>query len=344
MGMTTPLRGAAIGCGFFGQNHLHAWRDLEDAELVAVCDVDEAKARAAAEAFGVPRHYTDAAAMLGAEQLDFVDVITTMPTHRPLVELAASHGVPVIVQKPFAPTIEDCRAIVEACRAAGVPLMVHENFRFQTPLMKVREVVDSGVLGRVFFGRCSFRTNFDVYANQPYLAKEERLIILDLAIHLLDVARFLFGEVESLACVSTTVRDGVRAEDAASMLLRHEGGTACFVDCTYESRQDPDPFPETLIEIDGKDGTLRLMQDYRMRVVTGSGTEERDVSPRLLPWAQRPLHVVQESVLETQRHFIECLRRGREPATSGADNLRTYALCEAAYRSAETGEAVRPTD
>ena len=74
--------------------------------------------------------------------------------------------------------------------------MVHENFRFQTPILAVREVLARGTIGRPFFARISWRTGYDVYASQPYLAAEERFIILDLVIHLLDVARCLFGEVE----------------------------------------------------------------------------------------------------------------------------------------------------
>ena len=134
------LNGAVIGCGFFAQNHLHAWNDIADVRLAAVCDLDPDKARAAAELTGATRHYSDAEAMFGSEKLDFVDIATTMPSHRMLVEMAAAHGVPAICQKPFAPTIEDCRAMVAACETAGVALMVHENFRFQTPLMAVREM------------------------------------------------------------------------------------------------------------------------------------------------------------------------------------------------------------
>jgi predicted dehydrogenase len=339
------LKGGLIGCGFFAQNHLHAWRDLraEGAELVAVCDLDPAKAAAAAEAFGIPRHYGDAEAMLAAEALDFVDVATTMPTHRAMVELVAGAGVPVIVQKPFAPRIDDCSAMVAACAKADVPLMVHENFRFQQPLMAVREVLDQGVIGQPFFGRISWRTGFDVYANQPYLAEEERFLILDLVIHLLDVARFLFGEVERLTCRTASIRPGIKGEDTATLLLAHEDRTTCVIDATYQAPQDPDPFPETLIEIDGADGTLRLDRGYQLRVVSRAGSERRDVSPPLLPWASRPWHGVQASVVETQRHWLSCLRTGREPATSGADNLKTFALCEAAYASAATGDAVTPS-
>ena len=337
--MAERFRAGVIGCGFFAANHLHAWRQMDDVDLVAVCDLDHEKAEKAAETHGVSSVYADAEAMLVAEELDFVDIITTMPTHRPLAELAASHGVPMIVQKPFAPTIEDCRAIVNAAAEAAVPLMVHENFRFQTPIKAVRAVLDSGVIGQPFFGRIAWRTAFDVYANQPYLAEEERFLLLDLVIHLLDVDRFLFGEVSELTCRTQSIKPGIKGEDAATLLLGHESGLTSVVDATYSSKRDPDPFPETLIEIDGTEGSVRLDFGCKLTVVSPSGTDRRKtVEPKLLSWAERPWHGVQESVLATQQHWVACLREGREPDTSGADNLKTYALCEAAYASAAGGQ------
>lgn len=337
------LKAGLIGCGFFAQNHLHAWRDLPEVELVAVCDRDRAKAEAALERFGVPRAYDEAAAMLAAEQLDFVDVATTMPSHRALVELAAAHRVPVIVQKPFAPRWEDCLAMVEACRRAGVPLMVHENFRFQSPMLAARAVLASGAIGTPTFGRVSFRTGYDVYANQPYLAEEERFILLDLGIHVLDVARVLLGEADRLYCQTQSIRPGIRGEDMATMMLHHTSGATSVVDCSYASRLDPDPFPETLLHIEGSRGSLVLERGLDLTVVSDGRTTRRNLATPLLSWTAQPWHVAQESVLNTQRHWVECLRAGREPETSGADNLRTYALVMAAYDSAASGAAVAPT-
>ena len=336
------LRAGVIGCGFFAQNHLHAWRGIEGVDLVAVCDRDPARAQAAARNFGAAGCYTDAAAMFAAERLDFVDIATTMPTHRALVELAASHKIPTIVQKPFAPTWEDCVAMVGACTVAGVPLMVHENFRFQAPLMAVRAVLESGAIGRPHFGRISFRTGYEVFANQPYLAKEEQLIILDLGIHVLDMARVYFGEVETVYCQTQQIRPGLVAEDMATMLLRHRSGATSIVDCSYSSKLDPDPFPETLLELEGPRGSIRMRPGLRMTVTSDGATTETDVSTPLLSWTSQPWHTAQESVLNTQRHWVDCLRRGVPPQTSGEDNLRTYALVTAAYRSAAERRAVAP--
>ena len=83
----------------------------------------------------------------------FVDIVTTIPTHRGLVLLAAEYKTPVIVQKPFAPTWEDCVAMVAACEKAGVPLMVHENFRFQAPMIEAKRLLSEGAIGEITWGR-----------------------------------------------------------------------------------------------------------------------------------------------------------------------------------------------
>lgn len=338
----TRLRAGLIGCGFFARNHLFAWKDIAEVELVAVCDRDLSKAKAAAAEFGVAGVYGDAAKMFEREKLDFVDIVTTMPSHRSLVELAARHGVPTIVQKPFAPTWDDCVAMVEACEAAGVPLMVHENFRFQAPMMAARRGLESGAIGDVYFGRISFRTNYNVIANQPYLAQEEQFIILDLGIHVLDLARVFFGEAETAYCQTQQIRKNIRAEDMATMMLHHANGATSVVDCSYSSRLDPDPFPQTLVHLEGTRGSLRIVEGYRMVVASDGERRDEDVSSPLLAWTSQPWHVAQESVLNTQRHWVECLRAGREPETSGRDNLRTYTLVMAAYRSAAERTAVQP--
>ena len=340
--MSLRFRAGLIGCGFYSRNHLHAWRDLAaDVELVAVCDRDEHRAKAAAVAFDVPRWYGDAARMFATESLDFVDIVTTMPSHKSLVLLAASHKVPAIVQKPFAPTWQECLDMVDACGDAGVPLMVHENFRFQSPIRAVRRILEEGTIGELTWGRITWRTGYDIYAGQPYLASEKRFILLDIGVHVLDLARVLLGEVDRVVCEMQSVRPGIVGEDAATIMLRHANGAVSVVDCSYAARRDPDPFPEVLLEIEGRRGSLILSPGLELRVTSDGTTTVHSLRTPLLPWTSEPWHVSQESVLHTQRHWVECLRLGREPETSGRDNLKTYALVEAAYESAKAHRAVR---
>ena len=331
--MTDRVAIGLIGCGFFSRNHLNSWKDLapEGADIVAVCDVDGGKAKAAAEQFGIPYWYTDAEAMFRERNLRLVDIVTRMDTHRELADLAFRHRVGAIVQKPFAPDIKEVRHIVEAADRAGLFLAVHENFRFQTPLQEVERIVRSGAIGEPSWARVSFRTGYDIYKGQPYFFNEERFVILDLGVHVVDVARFLFGEIAQVACETQRRNPKVKAEDTATMLCRHQSGAVSVVECTYESRKIPDPFPETLLEIEGPRGAIVTKPGYRMELTVDGDMTEREFEIPLLHWANPPWHMIEESVYKTCAHLLESFKAGREAATSGRDNLKTYAACEAAY-------------
>lgn len=334
------FKGALIGCGFFAVNQMHGWRDLADVEIVAICDRDPERLRIVGDDFGVERRYQSAGAMFADGGFDFVDIATTVGSHRALVELAASHSIPAICQKPFAPTLEDAKAMVAAAQTAGIPLMIHENFRWQTPILAVKAVLDSGAIGDPFWGRVSFRSGFDVFSGQPYLAKGNRFIIEDLGIHSLDIARFLFGDASRMTARTRRINPDIAGEDVATMLLDHDNGITSIVDVSYATKLPQEPFPETFVEIDGSKGTLRLGKDYKLIVHGPDGTTDTVVAPNLLPWASRPWHNIQESVALIQKHWIERLATGHEPDTSGHDNLKTFALVEAAYLSAKRGETI----
>ncbi len=338
------MKGALIGCGFFAQNHLNAWRDLraEGVELIAVCDIDPDKAKAAAEAFGIPRYYTDPLALFETEELDFVDIATRTETHLDVVSVAVKHGVRTIVQKPLAPDWATCLDMVRQGKQAGVPLAVHENFRYQAPMQAVKQVLDSGVIGAPSWARLSFRFGFDIYKTQPYFHHEKRLVILDSGIHILDLARFFLGEVRHLSCETQRRNPKNIGEDTATMMLRHVSGAVSIVEATYEARQIPDPILQTLVTIEGENGSIKLHEDFRMVVTKGGSAEESLVGSPLLPWTSQPWHTLQESVLTTQRRIIRAWKSGRDAETSGIDNLKTFALVEAAYKAAEERRAVEP--
>ncbi len=340
--VSSPLRVGVIGCGFFAENHLAAWSSMDDVVLASVCDLDIGKARSAATRHGASVAYSDAADMLDRQTLDFVDIVTTMESHVKLVEMAAARKLPMIVQKPLAPTWEGCVSIVETCAAAGAPFMVHENTRFLTPVRKAREVIASGAIGRPTWARVSFRTGHDIYGKQPYLAEVDQFAILDLGVHMLDVARFLMGEVTRLYCQTQSVKLGIRGEDVATIVLEHASGATTVVECSYASPVHPDPFPQVSVQVEGTSGSLRLSPGYRLSVFSNGEVSETDVSPTMLPWSTPPWHGTQESVLRIEQHWVRCLREEREPETSGADSLKTYGLVFAAYESARSKQAVEP--
>ena len=240
------INGALIGCGFFAVNQMHGWRDLANVEIVAICDRDPERLRIVGDQFGVRRRYQSADEMFADGGFDFVDIATTVGSHRALVELAASHKMPAICQKPFAPTLEDAKAMVAAADKAGIPLMIHENFRWQTPILAVKAVLDSGAIGTPFWGRVSFRSGFDVFSGQPYLAKGNRFIIEDLGIHSLDIARFLFGDASRMTARTRRINPNIAGEDVATMLLDHDSGVTSIVDVSYATKLAEETLPGDL--------------------------------------------------------------------------------------------------
>lgn len=333
-------RGVLIGCGFFARNHMHGWAEADGAGIVAVCDRERSKAEDFAADFGVPRVYTDAAEMLAAETPDFADVATTVESHRPLVELCLQHGATTVCQKPFAETYADGKAMVDAATAAGKPLIIHENFRWQRPLIALREQLDQGVIGAPTFARLSFRHGYDVYANQPYLAKTARFAIMDVGLHLFDVDRFLLGDAVDIHCRTQSIRPGIAGEDAFVATIGHESGVVSSVECSFASKVAPDPFPQTLVWLEGTEGTLEVTGDYRLRLHKDGAVTETDVEPAVPGWGERPWHAVQDSVSAFEQHVVDVLAGRVEPQPSGAHNLTTLAMALAAYRSAETGANV----
>jgi predicted dehydrogenase len=333
---------AVVGCGFFAQNHLNAWRDLakEGVELIAVCDIDAEKAKAAAKNFNVPHWYTDLDELLAKEKPGLIDIVTRVETHREQVLKTVAKKIPTIVQKPFGFNLADCRAMTLAAKKAGVFLAVHENFRFQAPLRRITGLLRQGVIGTPSWGRVSFRTDYDIYKGQPYLLNETRFVINDLGVHVCDLARAYLGEVEHVTCETQRRNPKAKGEDTATMMMKHTNGAVSMVECTYGAHRLPDIFPQSLIELEGPKGSIILYKNFDMEIMVDGKITKEHADAEVLPWAARPWHIIQESVLATNAHILNALRSGKPADVSAEDNFKTFACCEAAYKSAATGKAV----
>ncbi|MDB6135234.1 MAG: oxidoreductase domain protein [Verrucomicrobiales bacterium] len=332
-----PLRFAILGTGFWARYQLAAWRELPGVECVAVCNRTRGKAETLAREFGVPAVYDDAGALLRTERLDFVDIITDPGTHRAFTELAARHGVPVICQKPMAESLDDARAMLESCQAAGVPLLIHENWRWQSPMRALAEVLHSGVIGEVFRARIDFVTSFPVFENQKFLAELPRFILADIGTHVLDTARFLFGEAQSLYATTRRVNPAIKGEDVATVMTTH-GRCTVVTNMSYASRTEHERFPETFVFVEGSRGSAEITPGCGLRVTTASGTQVVSCAPPVYPWADPAYALVHASIVDCHRNLLAALRGEAAAETPAADNLRTLELVFAAYDSAGDGQ------
>jgi predicted dehydrogenase len=277
------------------------------------------------------------------EKLDFVDIITEVPAHAPLVHLAAKYRVPVICQKPMAADYATCEGMVAACQAAGVPFAIHENFRWQTPMRAVKAVLDAGTIGKPFRARLQFVHGLPaIFENQPFLKELEKFAFTDVGSHLFDLARFFFGEAQSIYAQIYRSRPDIKGEDVASAMLRI-GDLICSCDISYSSKVEHPCFPETLLYVEGDRGTLELKPDLWLHVTTEAGTTVERHAPPTYTWADPRYAVVHSSIVPCNANLLDAFRSGTPAETSGEDNLKTMRLVYAAYDSAASNQVVNLT-
>lgn len=338
------MRFGIWGTGFWSRFQLAAWRELSGVQCVALYNRTRQKAEALAHEFGVPSVYDSPEEMLRREKLNFVDIITDVETHSELVHLAAAHAVPVICQKPMAASLDAAKRMVKACREAQIPFFVHENWRWQTPLRQVKQALEQKVIGDAFRARVQFCSSFPVFDNQPFLKELEQFILTDIGSHILDTARFLFGEAETLYCQTKRIHQDIRGEDVATVMMQMDSGVTVVCDMSYASRTEHERFPETYVFIEGTAGSIELGPDFWVRITTESGTCAKRYPPPRYSWADPAYDLVQASIVPCNANLLAALRGQSAAETSGEDNLKTMRLIFAAYQSANCGQVVKPIE
>ena len=329
---TKILKGVIIGTGFWANYQVPAWQELEGVTMTAAYNRTLSKARAIAEKFAIPNVYDDVEKMLDREQPDFVDIITGVDTHKAFTLMAARKGMDVICQKPMAPSVEEATEMLDACKQAGVKLFIHENFRWQAPIRALKAALDAGIIGAAFKARVSFCSAFPVFANQPFLAELDKFILTDIGSHVLDICRFLFGEARSVYCLTKRVNPAIKGEDVANVLMEMQSGLHCYAEMSYASILEKEAFPQTLVLIEGEQGSLHLSNDFELKITTRGSTTSRVIKPVMHDWLDPAYAVVHSSIVDCNRNILQGLRGG-QAETTGADNLKTVQLVWGCYAS-----------
>jgi len=339
------LRFAVLGCGFWSKFQIGAWSELEGAELVAVYNRTRSKAEKTAEYFGVPKVYDNPEELFKNETIDFVDIITDVDTHALFVEMAVKHGVRnIICQKPMAPDFETAERMVKTCRDAGVKLFIHENYRWQAPVRRFKQIIDSGVIGKPFKARVSFLSGYPVFDNQPFLRELDHFILTDMGSHVLDVIRYLFGECNELWCRTKAINKRISGEDLAVALLDMKNGMPVYTELSYASIVEHDSFSTLHILVEGEKGSVYLGPKFEIRTTTSELTVSETVTFPSYPWADPDYIVNHESGIHINRNILgDMLGKGKAENT-GEDNLETVRMIWACYESARTGKIVRIAD
>jgi predicted dehydrogenase len=325
------LRVAVAGVGRRGRDWAGQIVAANGLELVACADPDPAARTAVAAQLELPAdtcHPTLSDA-LEATPCDAVVVASTPLRHRELCEEAISHRCATLVEKPFAPTLEDATAIVDLAEQADVPLVVGQNFRYTRANRTVGRLVRAGALGPVRMVVCQ---SYRVPELRDEYVPDESVTGWGAAVHQLDALRHTVGELS-----------GVMAESFGSSgrglslhaLLAFENGARGIYSATYESSGHEyfelgQEFYERVV---GERATLHVIQRWLFLCPRGG-------LPRPVRRGRRPK--TEEMILIEQ--LEHAIRTGEQPEAGGRDNLRTIAAVEACARSAEQGSWVDPRE
>ncbi|MFJ6538643.1 Gfo/Idh/MocA family protein [Paenarthrobacter sp. NPDC091711] len=347
------FRVGIVGCGAISRNHLEAFRALHNVRIVGVCDVDADRARATAEAWGVPNALTSVEELLTLG-LDIVSVCTPHPTHEEVVLKAAAAGVNVLCEKPIATKLESAERMVAACENAGVQLGVLFQRRFWPASQKIRTAIDDGTLGRAIMAQCSVMLHRapEYYNRDAWRGTWESDgggVLMSQAVHQIDLLQWYLGDVAEVYGKVNTYRHGddIEVEDSATAVITFTSGAMA----TLQASTAVSPNLGIQLRITGETGASASLTEFpegsdgRMDLWA---VGERIVVEPVHPEGVEPnvdLSIINGQLIPFHKlqvqDFVQALENGTEPAITGKDALISLRILLAVYESSRTGEPVR---
>jgi predicted dehydrogenase len=327
--MNRPLRIGLIGAGMVSRHHLMAWAEIADqARVVAVADPVPENAERRAFEFEIAQIYADAETMLASTELDAVDIAAPRQLHGPLVRLAAQRRLPVLCQKPLAPTLQEATDLAAEVRDK-TRLMVHENWRFRGYYRDAASWLQAGRIGCVKQAQLTLLTSGvlpgpnglrPTLERQPFMRREKRMLVAEVLIHHLDTLRMLLGPLQVTAAGLSRSFSEMAGEDGAVIQMKTGGGATVAVFASFAAHNYPAVQVDRL-DILGDAGSIRL--DGPLLTCAGAYREER--------YYDLPAEY-QGAYNRTIAHFVQSLRENTPFETAPEDNLETLRLVEDCYR------------
>ncbi|TLM98875.1 MAG: Gfo/Idh/MocA family oxidoreductase [Actinobacteria bacterium] len=325
--MTTTV--ALVGYGYWGPNLLRNYMELPEATVKWVCDLDAERAAKAVTRYPTVGTSTNLDEVLADPEVDAVVIATPISTHYPLAMKALAAGKHVFVEKPMATSSQECDEMAAAAKAAGLVLMVGHTFVYSPPVRKVKEIIESGELGDVYFVTSS-RVNLGLH-------QRDVSVVWDLAPHDLSILHYWLGETPTTVSVlgRSCINNGI--PDVAFMNMQFGSGVVAECEVSWLS---PVKLRRTIVV-----GSKRMLlyddtENVEKVKIFDHGVDYKDpetfgefqlayrtgdiISPKLPSF--EPLNT-------EARHFLECIATGAEPITGAAAGRSVVAALEAAERS-----------
>jgi UDP-N-acetylglucosamine 3-dehydrogenase len=332
MSANATWRIAVIGVGAYGRLQALACRQHPRLRLMAVEDADRDRALAVSHELGVAA-YDDVGRLLREEAVDAVIVATPEQVRRSIVEQCAAAGRHLLLEKPLAPTVEECQAIVEVVRRAGVTALVDFSLRFDPRYAAVREAINAGRLGEIV--SIVAKRNGTVIGARRY--GRWTGLLLSTAIHELDLMRWYAGPVERISA-EVTYRNAPypNLESAALATMRFRSGAIGLLETSWAR---PEGVPDRLdarCEVVGTAGSATVdLASHGLRLTEAGSTSFPDFT--YWPVTEGRVGGALRAALE---HFVRCLDGEEPPRATVEDGREAVRLVFAILEAATSGVAI----
>lgn len=347
------LRIGMVGAGNIAKTHLTAYQDVENAEIVAICDIDEKVLAATAEKFGIKKTYSSETEMLANEELDAVDVCVWNVNHAKCSIEALNAGHHVLCEKPMATSAKEAQEMIDAAKKNDRLLMIGFVLRFGDEAKIAKDFIDHGYVGDIYYSKATYLRRHG--APGGWFTDKARSAggpVIDLGVHVIDLTRYLMGKprVKSVfASVdnrlgnrpylknsvgwrpeTATKEDLYDVEDFAVALIKYEDGKTTLLETSYSLNGEA----VTKKELFGTKGGMNL-DGKDLKIYTVVNDFLADITPQTQYYVDS-----QEMFTAEMAHFVDCCLNGTPCNASAEDGLEVMKILDAIYESGRTGHEV----
>jgi UDP-N-acetylglucosamine 3-dehydrogenase len=305
------LRAGVIGIGAMGRNHARIYFESPATKLIGIADTDEKRVTSVAQNYDCEA-YTSYETLI-EQNLDTVSVVVPTILHKKVAMDAIDKGINVLVEKPIADTLADAEDIIEAAHRKGVKLMVGHIERFNPAIIKLRELIEKGQLGNII--------SISAKRVGPYNPRIRDVgIILDLGTHDIDIMSYLSGEKikEVYASAGSSVHNH---EDHAIITLNFANGSNGLIETNWFT-----PHKVRTLTVVGSKGIAEVNYiEVTLRLFDREWVREAKIEK------EEPLKLEIE-------HFIDCIKRDKEPLVSGQDGTLVLKVAIKAVEASISGK------
>ncbi|WNS74827.1 Gfo/Idh/MocA family oxidoreductase [Bacillus sp. DTU_2020_1000418_1_SI_GHA_SEK_038] len=329
-----------VGCGFIAKKHADAIEKLENAKLIAVCDMVESTMEPYVKQFQA-KPFTDLAEMLNDSSIDIICVCTPSGLHAMIAESAAAAKKHVVLEKPMAMTLEEANRIIQKAETNNVKLTVVHPIRFRPAVQELKKIIDQGLLGKISHAsvKVNWNRNQDYYNQSPWRGTKHQDggVLMNQAIHMLDLLIWIMGQPKQVFSMETTRLRNIEAEDVSIGVIRFESGALGTVEASttvYASN-----FEES-ITIFGEKGTIKIggknairFEHIQLEGMSNEEAEQLKKKINLNPWGVPGHQMIMEDL-------INAIRENKSPSITGEEGKKALELVLAFYESAQKNSPI----